>query len=61
MSQLARSTPGNFHLNYDQESPLLPIDRGGHDQALKYVRHYGFVMRVSDEYCADWPSSLLDP
>lgn len=37
MSQLVGSKSGNFHLNYDQESPLLPIDRGGEDQALKSV------------------------
>ena len=27
----------DFALNYDQETPVLSIDRGGDDQALKYV------------------------
>lgn len=37
MTQLAAMDTGEFQLNYDKESPLLHIDRGGEDQGIKSV------------------------
>lgn len=46
--QASGSTPGRdreFGLNYDQETPVRSIDRGGDDQATKYVCSFWHCLR----------------
>ena len=60
----ATSTGGGFEfgLNYDQEGPVHKIDRGGDDQALKYVSSpplRWYLERSRFPHRAGWLSSSL--